>query len=40
MWKRKQKPIWAYLDGKKLVDELKMELIAENPGHKVTFRCE
>lgn len=53
MWKRKQKTIWAYLDGKKLVDvvqsaldnnmmvdELKMQLIAENPGHKVTFRCE
>ena len=49
--KRKRKTIWAYLDGKKLVDvvqaaldnnmmvdDLKVKLIAENPGHKVTFR--
>lgn len=50
-WKRK--PIWAYLDGKKLVDvaqaaldnnmmveDLKKKLIAENPGHAVTFVVE
>lgn len=43
--------IWAYLDGKKLVeviqaaldnnmtvDEMKKLLIAENPGHEVTFK--
>lgn len=43
--------IWAYLDGKKLVeviqaaldnnmmvDDVKKILIAENPGHKVTFK--
>ena len=43
--------IWAYLDGKKLVeviqaaldnnmmvDDLKKKLIAENPGHEVTFK--
>lgn len=43
--------IWAYLDGKKLVEviqaaldnnmmvtDLKQKLIAENPGHEVTFK--
>lgn len=43
--------IWAFLDGKKLVDvvqaaldnnvmvdKMKKILIAENPGHKVTFK--
>ena len=43
--------IWAYLDGKKLVEviqaaldnnmlveDLKKKLIAENPGHEVTFK--
>jgi len=43
--------IWAYLDGKKLVeviqaaldnnmlvDDVKKRLIAENPGHEVTFK--
>ena len=51
--RRKRKTIWAYLDGKKLVDviqaaldnntlvdDLKAELIAENPGHEVTFKVE
>ena len=49
----KRKTVWAYLDGKKLVDvvqaalannmmvdDLKAKLIAENPGHNVTFKCE
>lgn len=48
---RKRKTVWAYLDGKKLVDvvqaaldndmtveDMKEELIMENPGHKVTFK--
>ena len=43
--------IWAYLDGKKLVeviqaaldndmtvDDMKLLLISENPGHEVTFK--
>ena len=43
--------IWAYLDGKRLVeviqaaldnnmmvDDLKQKLIAENPGHEITFK--
>ena len=43
--------LWAYLDGKRLVeviqaaldnnmmvDDLKEQLIQENPGHKVTFK--
>lgn len=47
----KRKHIWAYLDGKKLVeviqaaldnnmmvDDMKRLLIAENPGHEVTFK--
>ena len=49
--RRKRKTVWAYLDGKKLVDvvqaalnnnmivdDLKAMLIAENPGHEVTFK--
>lgn len=48
--RHKRAYIWAYLDGKKLVeviqaaldnnmtvDDLKKKLIAENPGHAVTF---
>ena len=51
MIRRKRTYIWAYLDGKKLVeviqaaldnnmmvDDLKQQLIAENPGHEVTFK--
>ena len=50
---RKRKTVWAYLDGKKLVDvvqaaldnnmmvdDLKAKLIAENPGHEVTFKVQ
>ena len=53
MRRMKRKTIWAYLDGKKLVDvvqaaldnnmfvdDLKRRLIAENPGHEVTFKTE
>lgn len=48
--KQKQKTIWAYLDGVKLVGapgaldnnmtvkEVKFLLIKENPGHDVTFK--
>lgn len=49
--RKKKTYIWAYLDGKRLVeviqaaldnnmmvDDLKRELIAENPGHEVTFK--
>lgn len=49
----KRKTIWAYLDGKKLVDvvqaaldnnmmvdDMKKLLIAENPGHEVTFKVQ
>lgn len=49
--RRKKTYIWAYLDGKPLVeviqaaldnnmlvDDLKRKLIAENPGHEVTFK--
>lgn len=49
----KRKYIWAYLDGKRLVeviqaaldnnmmvDDLKRKLVAENPGHEVTFKVE
>ena len=49
----KRKTVWAYLDGKKLVDvvqaaldnnmmvdDLKARLIAENPGHEVTFKVQ
>ena len=51
--REKRKTVWAYLDGKKLVDvvqaaldnnmmvdDLKKRLIAENPGHKVTFKVQ
>ena len=44
MKRTKRKTVWAYLDGKKLVDvvqaalDLKAKLIAENPGHNVTFK--
>lgn len=50
--RKKRKTVWAFLDGKKLVDvvqaaldnnmmvdDLKAKLIAENPGHEVTFTC-
>lgn len=53
MRKQKRKTVWAYLDGKKLVDvvkaaldnnmmvdDLKKQLIAENPGHEVTFKVQ
>lgn len=49
--KRKRAYIWAYLDGKKLVEviqaaldnnmtveDVKLLLIRENPGHTVTFK--
>ena len=49
--RKKRKTVWAFLDGKKLVDvvqaaldnnmmvdDLKDKLIAENPGHEVTFK--
>lgn len=49
--KRTRTYIWAYLDGKKLVeviqaaldnnmmvDDMKQQLIDENPGHEVTFK--
>ena len=49
--RHKRTYIWAYLDGKLLVeviqaaldnnmmvDDLKEQLIQENPGHKVTFK--
>lgn len=51
--KRKKKTVWAYLDGKKLVDvvqaaldnnmmvdDMKALLVAENPGHEVTFKVQ
>ncbi len=51
--RRTRKTVWAYLDGKKLVDvvqaaldnnmmvdDLKKQLIKENPGHEVTFKVE
>lgn len=53
MRRTKRKTVWAYLDGKKLVDvvqaaldnnmmvdDLKNQLIKENPGHEVTFKCQ
>lgn len=53
MMKRKKKTVWAYLDGKKLVDvvqaaldnnmmveDMKALLVAENPGHEVTFKVQ
>lgn len=49
--RRRRTKIWAYLDGKKLVEviqaaldnnmmveDVKKLLIAENPGHEVTFK--
>lgn len=49
--KHKRTYIWAYLDGKKLVEviqaaldnnvmvnDMKQQLIDENPGHEVTFK--
>lgn len=49
--RHKRTYIWAYLDGKRLVeviqaaldnnmmvDDLKEQLIQENPGHEVTFK--
>lgn len=51
--KQKRTTVWAYLDGKKLVDvvqaaldnnmmvaDMKALLVAENPGHEVTFKVE
>lgn len=51
MRQRKRKTVWAYLDGKKLVnvvqaaldnnmmaDDLKAQLVKENPGHEVGNR--
>lgn len=51
MRRTKKKTVWAYLDGKKLVDvvqaaldnnmmveDLKQQLIRENPGHTVSFK--
>lgn len=53
MKRRKRTTVWAYLDGKKLVDvvqaaldnnmmvdNLKAQLIRENPGHEVTFKVQ
>ena len=53
MRRKKHTTVWAYLDGRKLVDvvqaaldnhimvdDLKAQLIRENPGHTVTFKVE
>ena len=53
MKRRKRTTVWAYLDGKKLVDvvqaaldnnmmvdDMKVMLVRENPGHDVTFKTE
>ena len=48
MKRRKRTTVWAYLDGKKLVDvvqaalddDMKGMLVRENPGHEVTFKAE
>lgn len=53
MRKQRRKTVWAYPDGKKLVDvvqaaldnnmmvdDLKKQLVEENPGHEVTFKVE
>lgn len=53
MRRMKKRTVWAYLDGKKLVDvvqaaldnnmmvdDLKKKLVAENPGHEVTFKVQ
>ncbi len=47
----KRKKIWAFIDGKKLVEviqaaldnnmtvsDMKKLLVAENPGHEITFK--
>lgn len=51
--RNKKRTVWAYLDGKKLidvvkaaldnnmmVDDMKVLLIKENPGHEVTFKVQ
>lgn len=53
MKRTKRKTVWAYLDGKKLVDvvqaaldnnmmvnDMKVLLTKENPGHEVTFKVQ
>ena len=53
MKRMKKRTVWAYLDGKKLldvvqaaldnnmmVDDVKKILVAENPGHEVTFKIQ
>lgn len=53
MKRMKKITVWAYLDGKKLldvvqaaldnnmmVDDVKKILVAENPGHEVTFKVQ
>lgn len=53
MRRMKKRTVWAYLDGKKLVDvvqaaldnnmmldDMKKKLVAENPGHEVTFKVQ
>ena len=52
MRRMKRKTVWAYLDGKKLVDVVQAaldnnmmvddlkKLIKENPWHEVTFKCQ
>jgi len=53
MKRRKRTTVWAYLDGKKLVDvvqaaldnnmmvdDMKVLLIRENPGHEITFKVQ
>ena len=53
MKRMKKRTVWAYLDGKKLVDvvqaaldnnmmldDMKKKLVAENPGHEVTFKVQ
>lgn len=53
MRRMKKRTVWAYLDGKKLVDivqaaldnnmmvdDMKKTLVAENPGHEVTFKVQ
>lgn len=32
--------VQAALDNNMMVDDLKVQLIKENPGHEVTFKCE
>lgn len=48
--RRKRTTVWAYLDGKKvvqaaldnnmMVDDMKALLVKENPGHEVTFKVQ